>query len=80
MPVYSFRNKDTGEEFSEMMSIAEKEKFLEENPQIEQILTHFPAMIDSFQLGIRKPDPEFRERLREIQKAHPYGRVEDYRD
>lgn len=80
MPIYSFRNKDTGEEFSDMMSMAEKDKFLQENSHIEQILTSFPAMIDSFQLGIRQPDSDFKARLREIQKAHPYGRVEDYRD
>ena len=30
MPTYSFRNNDTGEEFTELMSISEREKFLEQ--------------------------------------------------
>jgi hypothetical protein len=37
MPTYMFRNKETGEEFEEFMSISAKEKYLAENEQFEQI-------------------------------------------
>ena len=41
MPTYSFRNNDTGEEFTELMSISEREKFLEQNPNIQQLPSMF---------------------------------------
>lgn len=43
MPTYSFRNKNTGDEFDAFMSISELDKFLEENPHLEKLLSapHF---------------------------------------
>lgn len=43
MPTYSFRDKNTGEEFDAFMSISELDKFLEENPHLEKLLSapHF---------------------------------------
>lgn len=39
MPTYSFRNKETGEEFDQFMSISELDKFLEENTNLEKLLS-----------------------------------------
>ena len=36
MPTYDFINKKTGKEYSEFMSISEKETYLEQNPHIQQ--------------------------------------------
>ena len=36
MPTYDFINKKTGEEFSEFMSISEKETYLKHNSHIQQ--------------------------------------------
>ena len=37
MPTYSFVNENTKEEFSELMSMSEREAFLSDNPNIRQL-------------------------------------------
>ena len=37
MPTYSFKNNDTGAEWEEFFSIADKEEFLKENDHITQL-------------------------------------------
>ena len=39
MPTYSFKNTKTGEEFTELMGISEKEKYLKKNKHIQQMVT-----------------------------------------
>lgn len=39
MPTYSFRDKNTDEEFDMFMSISELDKFLEENSHLEKLLS-----------------------------------------
>jgi len=73
MPSYSFKNLNTGEEWTDIMSNSEREEFLSKNPQVQQQLTSAPALGDSIRLGLRKPDNGFRDRLREIKKAHSKG-------
>ena len=51
MPTYTFVNKETGEEFTEIMSIAEMEDFLIDNKNFQQVL--FPVGIaDPTRLGL----------------------------
>ena len=45
MPIYNFRNKETGEETTEMMKIAELDQFKKDNPHLEQFLTGAPASV-----------------------------------
>lgn len=66
MPLYDFRNKDTGEVFEKMMSISSKEEYLLENPNIEPVITGQLAFIDSVRLGIRTTDSGFKEVLQRI--------------
>ena len=73
MPSYSFKNLNTGEEWTDIMSNSEREEFLRDNPQVQQQLTSAPALGDSIRLGLRKPDNGFRDRLKEIKKAHSRG-------
>lgn len=69
MPTYTFVNKETGEEFTEIMSIAEMEDFLINNKNFQQVL--FPVGIaDPTRLGIRKPDSGFRDVLKNIKSKH----------
>ena len=69
MPTYSFRNNDTGEEFEELMSMSEREKFLEQNPHIHQLPSLF-AM--SSGTGDRiKNDGGWKDNLSRIAEAHP---------
>lgn len=66
MPTYSFRNTDTGEIFDKVMKISEREKYLEENPQLESYLGSAPSLGDPVRLGIRRPDGGFNEVLSKI--------------
>jgi hypothetical protein len=72
-PSYSFKNLNTGEEWTDIMSMSAREQFLNENPHIQQQIVAAPALGDSIRLGLKKPDNGFRDRLREIKKAHSRG-------
>lgn len=61
MPTYSFRDKQTGEEFDAFMSILELDKFLEEHPHYEKLLSapHFlGAGMNGGLLNNRTYDPK----------------------
>jgi hypothetical protein len=73
MPSYTFKNVETDEVSTVMMSISEREEFLKTNPHMQQVIHSAPALGDSIRLGVRKPDEAFRDRLREIKKAHSKG-------
>mgnify|MGYP003336887611 CR=1 FL=1 len=70
MPLYDFRNKETGEVFEKMMSISAKEEYLKENPHIESMLG-MPPVIDPVRLGIRTTDQGFKEVLQRIHEKTP---------
>jgi hypothetical protein len=70
MPSYSFRNNDTNEEFDMSMSNSERELFLQTNPNIIQIFKRFPGIGDPTRLGIRKPDDNFRDVLKNVKHHH----------
>ena len=67
MPIYTFINTQTEEVFEDMMSIADKEKYLLENPHINQEFSSI-SIGDSIRLGLQKPDNAFRDLLRTIKK------------
>ena len=70
MPIYTFENKKTGKIYDDMMSIAEKEKFLKKNKHIEQKLT--TINISSGVRGISmKTDGGWKDNLSRIADAHP---------
>jgi hypothetical protein len=70
MPLYDFRNKDTGETIEKMMSISAKEEYLKENPHMESLLG-MPPLIDPVRLGVRKTDAGFKEVLQRIHEKTP---------
>ena len=73
MPTYLFRNKQTGDEFTEFMSISSLNEYLSANPDVEQLINGAPAIGDSIRLGLRKPDDTFRDHLKEMKKKHSQG-------
>jgi hypothetical protein len=74
MPSYSFENTETNEQFDLTMRMAEREPYLQANPHIKQILTQFPGIVDPIRLGIRKPDDNFRDVLKNVKAHHPGSR------
>lgn len=48
------------------MSISERTKFLEDNPDVVQLVNGFPADADSVHLGRTKPSDGFRDLLGQI--------------
>jgi hypothetical protein len=70
MPLYDFKNKDTGEVFEKMMSISAKEEYLIANPNIEPVLG-MNMLIDPVRLGVRKTDQGFKEVLQRIHEKTP---------
>jgi len=70
LPSYTFKNSETNEIFDTVISMAEREQFLLNNPHISQIIKTAPSIGDSVRLGLRKPDEGFRDVLRNVQHHH----------
>ena len=71
MPTYRFLNNDTGEEYEEFMKISELDTYLEENPNLTQLVNGAP-MITSGR-GMGKPENGFRDLLKDIKKRNQKG-------
>ena len=72
MPTYDIRDKTTGKVEEVWMTIAEKEAYLKKNKHLEQCIG-MPEIVSGTD-GLRKPDDNFRDILREIDKKHKGGR------
>ena len=68
MPIYTFKNKKTGKEFDEMMSIAEMEEYLNKNKHITQVLKGLNIVSG---VGSIKQDGGWKDNLSRIAEAHP---------
>ena len=73
MPSYTFINLQSGETFTTIMSMSEREEYLRSNLHMHQVIHSAPAIGDSIRMGLKKPDDGFRDRLKEIKKAHSRG-------
>jgi hypothetical protein len=70
MPIYTFRNKKTKKEFTEMMTIAEMEAYMKKNNHITQV----PQVlnISGGVMGVNmKNDGGWKDNLSRIAEAHP---------
>ena len=47
MPLYEYRNKDTGEVITKMVKIADREQFLKDNPDLEPMISAPKIVSDS---------------------------------
>jgi len=70
VPTYDFRDTNTGEVFTRIMKIADRDQYLIENPHIEAVLSA-PNLIDPVRLGVRKTDNGFKEVLQKIHEKTP---------
>ena len=69
MPSYSFKNTETGEEWEDIISISEREKFLEQNPHIQQLPSKV-SIVGGYGDRI-KNDGGWKENMSRIAEAHP---------
>jgi hypothetical protein len=65
MPLFEFRNKETGEVIEKFMGISAREEWLAENPNMETVISG-SSFIDPVRLGVRRPDQGFKEVLQRI--------------
>lgn len=77
MPEYLFHNKETNEEWTQWMSISERDKFLADNPHVEQLVFGAPTI--GYRSGTsQKPDNGFRDVLREMKKKHRGAKINTF--
>ena len=74
MPLYDFINTKTGKEFTDMMSIAEKEEYLKNNKHIKQGVGKINIVSG---VGGLKTDSGWKDMLSRIGDAHPGSKVHD---
>ena len=72
MPIYEFYNKVTGESWEEMMSISSREQYLEDNPDIAQVITA-PAFVSGIAGVTHKNDSGFGDMMSRIAQANPHS-------
>jgi hypothetical protein len=53
------------------MRMADKDQFLQDNPNLEAVFLEAPPLGDPVRLGIRKVDSGFKEVLQKIKRANP---------
>mgnify|MGYP001164188237 FL=1 len=76
MPMYTFENTDTGEQFDMLMKIADKEKYLKKNNNIKQVIT--APNLNFGGVGDRtKPPSGFKDVLSRIGEANPMSPMAD---
>jgi hypothetical protein len=69
MPLYDFIDLETGEVFEELFKIAEKSDFLQDNPQIKQIMIKPPMIVSG--VGGIKNDDGFNDLMKKIASENP---------
>ena len=74
MPIYQYKNEETGEESNKFMSIADMEQFEIDNPHMKKIIQPV-AFGDAMRLGVKKTDDSFNDILKTIKKRSPGSTV-----
>jgi len=76
MPVYTFLNKNTKEEYDEMMTISEMESYLRKNKHITQVIKGI-NIVRGVSGITNKTDSGWKENLNRIAEAHPKSALAD---
>ena len=74
MPVYTFYNKDTDEYYDKFMKISERETYLNDNPQVESIISA-PAIVGDH--VVKRMDSGMKEGFSRVAEAHPNSPLSD---
>ena len=77
MPTYTFKDNNTGLEFDEFMGMNEREKYLNDNPHINQVPVMFATVGDHIMGVGPKTDGGFNERMEQIANSHPGSPMAD---
>lgn len=77
MPLYNFRHKETGKVIELDLPIKEREEFLDQNPQYQQILTSPMKVVHERGTNLRVDDG-FRESVSRIKEKYRINRIKDY--
>lgn len=72
MPLYEFRIKESGETFEEYFTYDQKKAFLEDNPELEEIIGA-PNIISGIAGITHKTDSGFNDLLNRIGNANPHS-------
>lgn len=78
MPIYTYENTDTGEQFDILMKLSEKEGYEKDNPHLKNKITGAPGIVGG--RGDRtRPNDGFKEVLSKISESNPYSALaQDY--
>ena len=71
MPTYVFRNKETGEQFEQVMRMSELDPFRAENPHLETVIQAVAFGDPTKLTTTRKFDSGFKEVLQKIHERTP---------
>jgi hypothetical protein len=74
MPIYTFKNKRTGKEYDEMMTIAEMEEYLNKNKHISQVPKGL-NIVSGVSGTSYKSDSGWKENMQRIAEAHPTSQL-----
>ena len=69
MPSYTFKDKNTGEEHTELMSWDNSLVYLNENPNLERCISSFEILY-SPGTALSKTSDRWKDRLKEMKKKH----------
>lgn len=76
MPLYDFKDTETGEIITKLMSISSREEFLESNPNMVGVITTAPSLVSG--VGLKdKTDSGWKDNLSRIAEAHPNSALAD---
>lgn len=70
MPTYTFRNTKTNEVFDKFMSLSARESYLQDNPELETVMSTPSVIAGTTSFGGRLPDG-FKDILRNVKSKHP---------
>jgi len=70
MPLYDFKDTETGEIITKLMSISSREEFLESNPNIKAVILSAPQLISGTNLQA-KQESGWNDNLKRIADNHP---------
>lgn len=75
MPMYDFKDTDSGVYFTLELSMSKREEYLKENPHITQVLGA-PSLLRGTNYG-GKMDDGWKENLARIAEAHPQSALSE---
>lgn len=66
MPIYTFKNKKTGEIFNKQLKIFERDEYLKCNEDVFQLIQQPPGIVDPVRIGVKKHPDSFKDLMKNI--------------